>query len=166
MAAEFVRAWSTLWTPGPGEDAALRRRLQQAAEERPLPPVTGEELMEAARTMPRRKAAGLDHWTVSQLRTLGKHHMRLLMLMRQAIKLLLVLQGYAVGIEPRIDEMDVDVGHIRSNIVVLVILVTALPQWAELRLANGHRKLWLLRRLRQQRLLLLVDRCSDRLRRH
>ena len=49
----------------PGLEAFLERLTRENTD--PFPPIEGAQLQEAVRKLTRRKARGLDHWTVEQL---------------------------------------------------------------------------------------------------
>ena len=49
-------------------DVELRDLLRGFAREQGVPALTAVQVAKAVATMPARRAAGLDHWTVQQLR--------------------------------------------------------------------------------------------------
>ena len=82
VADAFAKEWGQLWKPPPdpargrGTHDEERSKLLATLEgltrsnTHPLPPIGGEHLQEAVRHLTRRKARGVDHWSVEQLQTL------------------------------------------------------------------------------------------------
>ena len=72
MAEAFVRDWGVMWTNEEHGDRLdlLTILLDLPDSGPPLSPITVQEVQAAIRALPGRKASGLDHWTLSELKRL------------------------------------------------------------------------------------------------
>ena len=57
------------------EEPELEALLRTLAGQGNLDPITPDQVREGIRTMPRRKACGIDHWSVEELQTAASRSM-------------------------------------------------------------------------------------------